>query len=125
MGRVGTHSHYIFFMLFPKVALIHYSAFRAISPNIFINNTARTPNNRHALNPSSPPSSQLRVQPDGALLITSDLTVIGPAQLHLGEPKAVGEGAWPLRLSPPDLGVRCGAPGSPPNEQYEAGREQG
>lgn len=113
MGRVGTRSHYIFFMLFPKVALIHYSAFRAISPNIFINNTVRTPNKRHALNPSSPPSSQLRVQPDGAPLITSDLTVIGPAQLHLGEPKAVGEGAWPRRLSPPDLGVRCGAPREP------------
>lgn len=84
-------------MCFPQVSLIHYSSFRAISPNIFINNTASIPLPRSesqatALFFCPPPLNSPFVQPDGAVLITSDLTVIGPAQLHQGDPSAVGEG---------------------------------
>lgn len=71
-----------------------------------------------------PPLNSPCVQPDGAALITSDLSAIGPAQLHQGDPSAVGEDR-PRHTKPPWPWSEVRRPGSLLNEQSEAGRELG
>lgn len=70
-----------------------------------------------------PPLCSPCVHPDGAMLITSDLTVIGPGQLHQGDSSTVGEGPASLKPLWPWSDVQSHR--SRLNEQYETGRQPG
>lgn len=71
-----------------------------------------------------PPLHSPCVHPDGAMLITSDLTVIGPGRLHQGDSSTVGEG--PASLNKPLWPwSEVQSHRSRLNEQYETGREPG
>ena len=86
-----------------QVSRIHCSSFLSSTASITLPRSESQPTVLCRPPPNSP--SVLLA------LITSDLTVIGPARLHQGDPSTVAW-AWPLRLSPHDLGVRCGTLGA-------------
>lgn len=54
-----------------------------------------------------PPLNSLCVQPDGAVLITSDLTVIGPILLHQGDTNTAW--AWPIPTKKAPVTLEWGA----------------
>lgn len=89
-----------------QVSRIHCSSFLSSTASITLPRSESQPTVL-----CHPPPNSPSVLLDGAVLITSDLTVIGPARLHQGDPSTVAW-VWPLRLSPHDLGVRCGALGA-------------
>lgn len=89
-----------------QVSRIHCSSFLSSTASITLPRSESQPTVLCRPPPNSP-----SVLLDGAVLITSDLTVIGPARLHQGDPSTVAW-VWPLQLSPHDLGVRCGTLGA-------------